>query len=182
MTDQDRKKSCLSIVFFVLSFILPGVSLIVSWIGWNWKVGVIAGLVTFAIFFVLGSIFAIWIKTPSWFTVLLPAIAGLLYVVLPDFIPLPFDDTLVAAAGAITSFALAVNRYTDMPRWILFPLLGSAVYTVVGSVIPGPVDELFVGIISMGLIANEIRKRQLASMAQGLLPKSESPASRNPES
>lgn len=170
MSNQDRKKGRFACVFYALSFILPIISLVVGWVGWDWKAGVIAGLVTFGLFFLLGSIFTVWIETPSWFTVMLPAIAGLVYGMLPDFIPLPFDDVLVASAGAITSFALAVRRYTDMPRWILAPLLGAALYTLVGSVIPGPVDELLVGVISIGVVAVEVNKHMITSKSQGLLP------------
>src|SRR5215213_8170824 len=126
MTNQDSKKGWLSCVFYVLSFIFPIISLIVGWIGWSWKVGLTAGLVTFALFFLLGSILTAWVETPSWFTIMLPAIFGYVYGLLPNFIPGPFDDTLVAAAGAIISFALAVTRYADMPRSILFPLFGAA--------------------------------------------------------
>ncbi len=170
MNTTDRNKGCLAGIFFTLSFVLPIVSLIVGWVGWGFKVGTVASLVTFAAFFILGAISTIWIQTPTWFTVMLPAIAGLVYGILPDFIPLPFDDALVAAAGGIISFALAVKHYTDMPKWIIAPLLGAALYTVVGSVIPGPVDELIVGVISVGLVAVEIRKHQLASQSpEGLL-------------
>lgn len=172
MTTQDQKKGRLSCMFFALSFIFPVISLIVGWVGWGWKVGIISGLVTFALFFLLGSIFAMWIQTPSWFTVMLPALMGWLYGMLPDFFPGPFDDTLVAATGAILSFTLAIRRYTDMPRWILTPLLGAALYTLVGSVIPGPVDELIVGVISIGVVAIEVNKHQLATKTQQILPDS----------
>jgi len=172
MTAQDQKKGRLSCVFFALSFIFPVISLIVGWVGWDWKAGVISGLVTFGLFFLLGSILAMWIQTPSWFNIMLPAIAGLVYGMLPNFIPLPFADTLVAAAGAITSFALALKHYTDMPKWILAPLLAAALYTVVGSLIPGPVDELIVGFISVGSVGLEIYKHQRASKNQEMLPDS----------
>ena len=172
MTNQDQKIGRLSGVFFLLSFIFPIISLIVGWVGWGWKTGVISGLITFGLFFLLGSIFAAWTQTPSWFTIMLPTIIGLIYGILPNFIPLPFDDALVAAAGAIISFALAIKNYTDMPKWILAPLLGAALYTVVGSLIPGPVDELIVGIISIGAVAIEINKHQLASKNQEMLPDS----------
>jgi hypothetical protein len=169
---QEQKKGRLSCVFFVLSFIFPVISLIIGWVGSGWKAGVISGLVTFGLFFLLGSIFAMWVQTPSWFTIMSPTIAGLVYGILPDFIPLQLDAALVAAAGAIISFALAIKHYTDMPRWILAPLLGAALYTVVGSLIPGPVDELIVGIISVGVVAIEINKHQIVSKTQELLPDS----------
>ena len=57
-----------------------------------------------------------------------------------------------------------------MPKWILGPLLGAALYTVVGSVIPGPVDELIVGIIATGAVAFEVNKHQLAAKTQQMLP------------
>ena len=172
MTAQDQRNTRASCIFFALSFFFPIISLTAGWVGWGWKVGVISGLVTFALFFLLGSIFAMWIQTPSWFTIMLPAIAGLIYGLLPDFIPLPFDDALVAAGGAITSFALAMRHYTEMPKWILGPLLGAALYTIVGSVIPGPVDELIVGIISIGTVAMQVNKQQLAGKDQQMLPES----------
>jgi len=103
---------------------------------------------------------------------MLPTIVGLIYGILPNFIPLPFDDAIVAAAGAIISFALAIKNYTDMPKWILAPLLGAALYTVVGSLIPGPVDELIVSIISIGAVAIELNKHQLVSKNQKNLPDS----------
>lgn len=172
MTIQDQKKGRLSCVFFALSFIFPVISLTIGWVGSGWKAGIISGLVTFSLFFLLGSLFAMWVQTPSWFTIMLPTIAGLVYGTLPDFIPLQFDAALVAAAGAIISFALAIKHYTDMPRWILAPLLGAALYTVIGSLIPGPVDELIVGIISVGVVAIQINKHQIASKTQEMLPDS----------
>lgn len=172
VTNQNQKIRRLSGVFFILSFIFPIISLIIGWIGGGWKVGVISGLITFSLFFLLGLIFSIWGQTPSWFTILLPTIVGLIYGILPNFIPLPFDDAIVAAAGAIISFALAIKKYTDLPKWILAPLLGAALYTVVGSLIPGPVDELIVGIISIGSVAIKLNKHQLASKNQEMLPDS----------
>ena len=106
MTAQDQRKGRLSCMFFVLSFIFPVISLTIGWVGSGWKAGIISGLVTFSLFFLLGSIFAMWVQTPTWFTIMLPTIAGLAYGLLPDFVPLQFDAALVAAAGAIISFAL----------------------------------------------------------------------------
>ena len=162
----------LSGVFFILSFIFPIISLIVGWLGGGWKVGVISGLITFGLFFLLGLIFSMWVQTPSWFTIMLPIIFGLIYGLLPNFIPLPFDDAIVAAAGAIITFALAIKKYTDIPKWILVPLFGAALYTIVGPLIPGPVDDLIVNIISIGTVAFEVIKNQLKSKNQEYLPDS----------
>ena len=52
------------------------------------------------------------------------------------------------------------------------PLLGAALYTVVGSLIPGPVDELIVGFISVGVVAMQVNKQQIASKSHGVLPDS----------
>ena len=170
MTNQDKKKGCLSGVFFILSFIFPVISLFIGWISGGWKVGAIAGLVTFAVFFLLGSVFAIWIETPSWFTIMLPTIAGLTYGILPDTIPLRFDDAAAAAAGAILSFALALKQYSDLPKWTIIPWLGAAVYTLVGGLIPGPVDEIFVGLISTGVVGREVYKLQAALKNEDIVP------------
>ncbi|MHB8088418.1 MAG: hypothetical protein ACYDH2_09260 [Anaerolineaceae bacterium] len=172
MMNQNQKIKRLSGVFFILSFTFPIISLIVGWLGRGWKVGVISGLITFGLFFLLGLIFSIWVQTPTWFTIMLPTIVGLVYGILPNFIPLPFDDAIVAVAGAIISFALALKNYTDMPKWILAPLLGAALYTLIGSLIPGPVDELIVSIISIGVAAIELNKHPLVSKNQEVLPDS----------
>ncbi len=61
-------------------------------------------------------------------------------------------------------------HYTNTPKWILAPLLGAALYTVVGSVIPGPVDELIVGFISIGVAAFKVNEQRLTSKNQQTLP------------
>jgi hypothetical protein len=122
------------------------------------------------LFFLLGALSTIWIKEPSWLTIMLPTIIGLAYALVPNFVPFPFDDALVATAGAIISFALAIRRYADMPKWILVPLLGAALYTLVGEFIPGPVDDLLVGIITTGVVSGKVIKHQLSSENQMQIP------------
>jgi hypothetical protein len=39
----------------------------------------------------------------------------------------------------------------ETPKWIVLPLLAASLYTLVGGVIPGPVDELLVDIIGLGI-------------------------------
>ena len=157
---NDRRKSCLSILFFLFALMLPLVSLFAGWIGWDLKTGVLAGLITFALFFILGGIFATLTEEPSLLEVSLPFIAGVLYSVV-NFLPLPFDDVIVACAGAILSSALFLRSYTNAPNWVVIPLIVSALYTLVGEFIPGPVDEILVGIISLGTTAIVAKRKEL---------------------
>jgi len=86
---------------------LPPIALAVGWIGWDWKVGAIAALVTFATAMSPAAGLALLIREPSWMGVLAPFLAGCLYGFLPDFIPIPIDDAAAVAAGACVSLLLA---------------------------------------------------------------------------
>jgi hypothetical protein len=140
-------KTYLSIFFFALALILPLIGGAIGWAGWEFKVGVIAATILFALCFVLGVLFALLIKEPAWVEILMPFASGIFYSVL-NLVPLPFDDVLVAIAGAVTSYTMALKRYTDAPRWIVAPPLAAAVYTLFGEFIPGPVDELAVSLLA----------------------------------
>lgn len=171
--EKDRKKGCLSGVFFMFAFTLPLVGLIAGWIGWGLKIGVVAAFGTFALFFILGGIMAIFIRKPSWFIASLPLIIGMWYSAF-NVIPLPFDDVLVACAGAILSFALYLKRY-NAPKWIVIPLLASGLYTLVGEFIPTPIDEFLVAIIGIGTAtaASGKPKELLAPEVQEIPPHQE---------
>jgi hypothetical protein len=41
-----------------------------------------------------------------------------------------------------------LRRYTAAPRWIVAPPLAAALYTLVGEMVPGPVDELAVSALA----------------------------------
>ena len=156
---QDRIKGYLSILFFILALVLPLVSLIAGGIEWDWEQGsfalkewdwrisVLAAAIAFALCFALGIVFALWVRRPAWIEILLPFVSGIVYSV-TNVIPLPFDDILVAGAGAITSYVLAMRRYTAAPKWIVAPPLVAAGYTLVGEFVPGPVDELAVSALA----------------------------------
>lgn len=70
---------------------------------------------------------------------------------MPDFIIGPIDDAAAVAAGAIFSFVLALRKEPETPKWIVFPLFAAGLYTLVGGIIPGPVDELLVDAVSLGI-------------------------------
>jgi hypothetical protein len=144
---KDRIKTYLSVFFFALALILPLIGGVIGWAGWELKVGIIAATILFAVCFVLGVLFALLVKEPHWFEILMPFVSGILYSAL-NFIPLPFDDVLVAIAGAVTSYTMTLKRYTDAPRWIIAPPLAAAIYTLFGEFIPGPIDELAVSALA----------------------------------
>ncbi|MDO8847706.1 MAG: hypothetical protein Q7W51_04895 [Coriobacteriia bacterium] len=146
MTDKIRAR--LSFLLYASMFVLPGASLAIGWIGWGFRTGVVAALITFVICFLLAGVLLATVKDLSWIAVGLPFALGMTYAALPNFIPTPFDNTAMATAGALMTFGLWVRKQPDTPKWIVFPLLVSALYTLVGGFIAGPVDELIVGAIS----------------------------------
>ena len=158
----DRAKTCLSTFFYLSMFVLPVVSLAIGWIGWDFRTGAIAALVTFAACFLLAGLVLATVKELSWITISLPFSFGFIYTILPDFIVGPFDDAAVMTAGALMTFGLWIRKQPDTPKWIVFPLLVSGLYTLVGGFIPGPVDELLVTAINTG-IAIYGASRQLPS-------------------
>ena len=147
---------------------------------------VAAGL--FALCFVLGVLFALLVREPHWVEILTPFVSGILYSVL-NLIPLPFDDVLVAIAGAVTSYTMALKRYTDAPKWIVAPPLAAAVYTLFGEFIPGPVDELAVSFLaaiisSIGAAASTRRAAagKPPALEEGTVVEHEERVAKGPES
>ena len=147
---QRDIKGCLSMVFFVFALVFPPISLLIGWIYGNFRTGAIAALVTFAVFAFIGGIFIVFVKSPTWPVVLAPFVLGMAYSGI-NFIPLPFDDVLVATFGAMVSTIIALVKYADVPKTVVIPMAAAALYTLVGEFIPGPVDELFVTIIASGV-------------------------------
>lgn len=150
MENRDRVQTCLSLFLFGAAFVLPLVALSIGWLGWDFRTGAIAGLITFAIMFIISGGLLAMVKMPSWLAVFLPMLLGLIYTILPDFIPMPFDDAAIFTSGALLSFVLWLRKQPDTPRWIILPMLVSSLYALVGGMLPGPIDEMFIGIIGLG--------------------------------
>ena len=149
----DKNKTCLSVFLFFSSFILSGTGLAIGWIGWDLRTGVVIGIVSFVVLVLVSGGLLATIEDQTWFTVSLPLLVAMLYSIIPDFIFGPFDDAAVVASGAIFTFALAVRKMPEVPKWIIFPLLASGLYALVGGFIPTPIDELLVYSISGGAAA-----------------------------
>jgi len=160
---SDAKKTRLSTFFFVSMFIFSCVGLAIGWIGWDFRTGAMVSIVMFAVFFLLFGIALVAIEDLSWFHVSLPMLGGLIYTVMPDFLPGPIDDAIVMSSTAILSFALWVRKQPETPKWIIFPLLTAGLYTLVGGLIPGPVDELLVTAIASGVSIYGTRQYRISS-------------------
>lgn len=146
----DQTKTNFSVLAYISMFVLPVVGLLIGWIGWDIRTGIITALILFAVFFLLGSFFLAYVGNLSRISVSLPFIGATIYSILPNFVPSPIDDTAVMAAGAILTFVLWLRKQPETPKWIIFPLLMASLYTLVAGLIPGPVDELIVSAISFG--------------------------------
>lgn len=147
---SDRSRTCLSAFFAGATLILPLVALAIGWLGWDFRTGAIAGLITFVVLFLVSGVLLATVRVPSWWTVFAPAVLGLLYTMLPDFIPSALDDAAVFTAGVLLSFTLWMRKQPETPRWVIIPMLAASLYALIGGFLPGPLDEMFVGLIGLG--------------------------------
>lgn len=161
----DKIKTFLALICFALGVTLPLIgiaTMLASAFGWiqteEW-VGLAITIGTFIIFFGMGGLLLLWVKDLSWITVSLPFLFSSLYSFLPDFIPVSLDDAAAMTAGAIFSAFLAIRKNPETPRWVILPLLGAAVYTLLGGILPGPVDELLVDILALLVAAHGARPK-----------------------
>jgi len=122
---------------------------------------------TFVIFFGMGGVLLLSVNDLSWITVSLPFLFSTLYSLIPDFIPVSIDDAAAMTAGAIFSAILAIRKNPGTPRWIILPMLGAAGYTLLGGVLPGPVDELLVDILALLVAAYGSREGERRSKEYG---------------
>jgi hypothetical protein len=150
---NNRQKNYLWLFAYAAMLFIPVIAFLIGWIGWDEKKGMIAALVTFTLFFILGGVFLILMKDISPVAASIPFFFGLVYTLLPNFLPGPFDNTAVAVAGALLSLVLWLRRQPDLPRWIIVPVLLSSLYVLVGGLITGVVDELIVFCIAAALSA-----------------------------
>jgi hypothetical protein len=148
---RDAQKAALSCFAFVAMVTVPWVVLLTVWAAFNWRAGLIAAVATGLAFFLIGSLSLVLMRQPSLWMSGFPLLAGLLYTWFPDFIPFGFDDTAVFSAGALMSAGLWFRHDRELGRRLFLPLAGAALYTLIGSFIPGPVDEIIVQGLILGI-------------------------------
>jgi hypothetical protein len=147
------QKIWLSLLCYAAMLVLPLISFVVGWFGWDAKTGAIAAISTFAIFFIAGGGILFLIKDISPVAASLPFVMGMVYALLQDLLPGPLDDSLLMASGAVLSFILWRRKMPETPLWVIFPMVGAAIYTILGVLIPGPFDELIVYIATCGAVS-----------------------------
>jgi hypothetical protein len=145
--------ACRGLFLFALAFFLPPVALAIGWIGWDFQRGLVASGITFGAFALLGSVCFMMIKDPSKLFIPVPFVFGCLYSIIPDFVPIPIDDAAAVAAGGLLSLMLGLKAFGVLPVKSLVALAAAAAYTLIGDLIPGPVDELLVYGITGGIAA-----------------------------
>ncbi|MFZ6027994.1 MAG: hypothetical protein ACOYYS_09780 [Chloroflexota bacterium] len=147
----DRVKIVFAVFVFLLALLLPWVGLGVGWYNWDFQTGIVLMLATFIALLILGGL-ALWrVKDLNWLAVSLPYLLSVGYTVGPDPILLGADDAAVTVLGSLMTYALALRRDPNTPRWILIPLLAAAVYVFFGGVIPGGLDELLVNLVAFAV-------------------------------
>jgi len=155
---SDRIKIILAAVCFAGALVLPLLGLGVGWYRWDARAGLVIMLATFLCLFALGGLVLFRLEKSSWLNVSLPYLAGLIYAVSPDLIPLAADDATIAAAGSVVSYALALRKDERTPRWIIVPLLLAAGYMFFGGPIPGGLDELLVNLLAVVITGLGVHK------------------------
>lgn len=160
---SDRIKIIISVLFLTAALTLPVVGLVVGWNNWDIQTGLIIMLATFVLLFMVGGLILFSVKDLSWLPVFLPFLSGSLYSILPDFIPFAVDDAAVTTLGGLFSFALALRKDKNTPKWVLLPLLAAGIYTFFGGAIPGGLDEIIVdaaALLIAGLGARKTMEEQ----------------------
>ncbi len=140
----SNRKTLTILAVYLSMMVLPVAAFLVGWIGWDVRIGAAAGLVAFVVCFAVGLAYAFFSRDVSPWLASIPYFFGLMYTLLPDFLPGPLDDLAVALAGSVFTFFIWLRRIPDTPRWIIFPLLLASLYTFLGYLIPTPADEMIV--------------------------------------
>ncbi len=145
---NDKFKTIFAIIFFFLSLTLPVTALLYGVGRWDALTILLAMGAIFVVLFAGGVFVLASVQDITRLTASLPFLFSGFYTILPD-VPGSIDDTAVTTAGALITYFFALRRNQNTPKWILIPLLVAAVYTFFGSVIPGPVDEVVVDVVSL---------------------------------
>lgn len=167
---NDKFKTIFAIIFFFLSLILPVTALIYGVGRWDARTILLAMGAIFVALFAGGVFVLARVQDITWLTASLPFLFSGFYTILPD-VPGPIDDTVVTTTGALITYFFALRRNENTPKWILTPLLGAAVYTFFGGVIPGPIDEVLVDVIALLVAGSGVRAAD-KSAQDNLLKKS----------
>ena len=155
---MNERAGCIGVGLYVLTGIMPLLAFFFGWIGWDLKIGIMAAIGTFMLFFIIGTMVMCTVKDPGWLLASLPFAMSLLYLLLPDFIIGGFDDTAVLFFGLFGSMTLFYRKLGVIPWEAILPFSVVAIYPLVGQFMPGPVDEFLVTIIGSGIGASKIYK------------------------
>jgi hypothetical protein len=150
---NDRTKLFIAIVFFLAALVLPLIGLGLGWYYHDLQTGLLIMFGAFLALFILGGLTLAQVRDLNWLTVSLPYLLSLGYTLSPDLIPLGADDAAVTALGSLMTYALALRKDPNTPRWIIVPLLAAAVYVFFGGFIPGGIDELVVNLLAIAVAA-----------------------------
>ncbi len=138
---NDRFKTILAVLLFVLALLLPWAAF--AWGAYRWGVeqGIWLGGGTFLLLAFVAVLLLWRLDAVSWLAASLPYLGGGVYTILPDLLPGPADDAAVSLLGAVLSALLARRRSESLPRWVWAVLLVAALYPLAGGFLPGVLDE-----------------------------------------
>ncbi len=165
---SDIKKACSGSFLFIGGLIFALIGLVVGWLAWDLKTGLIVAGVIFGAFLAASSITFLKIGDPSAVVASLPMALSLLYNIGPD-IPGPVDDSIVQVIGGALTFFMWKRRDDRFPTWAIIPLAGAGVYALIGGFVPGPFDELLVTLASVSIVVFKYRQN-LKNDPDHLLP------------
>lgn len=148
---NDNRKGCLGVFFFGMMIVLSITSLVLGWLAWNFKTGMVLAMITFGVFFLVSALTFVKVEKPTALLATLPMILGLIYTALPNA-PGPIDDSVVTMGANALTYLLWTRRDENFPRWAILPLLGSGLYDLLGFAIPGHFDELLINLISGAIV------------------------------
>ncbi len=182
---MDKTKTILAVIFFVMALIIPVIIVLgggsVTFLQMiqknqgggnpvdfpkNLFITLGGALVVFLVCAGLAVAVLYTVKDLSWLGASLPFLFSTLYTtslvdIIPDMAPIVgnIDDGAVVSFGALFSMLLTLRRNPAAPKWVFIPLGVAAIYTFLGGVFPGGLDEIIVQALSFITFAYGTSKR-----------------------
>jgi hypothetical protein len=120
---------------------------IAVWVGESWKAGLITCCCSLAVFLVIATIMAFFIRRLTLFDVFLPVIFSVVWSLI--LMPFSLGSDLFTAPAAIGSGLLltlclwkAHHEGGESRKWLIFPIL-VYIYEMLPINLPGPFDDYF---------------------------------------
>ncbi len=161
-----------SLAISFLSFPAALLAFVIGWAARDIRTGLLAGAVTFTVFFIAALVSLAFMKEYSYTDAALPPVFAALWSL--ALAPFSFGAALFSAPAFIGSGLLLgacmamAKRYATGFKWLLLPAL-VFIYEMLPVNIPGPVDDAFALSGAAGAVALQFFRRALPHIVREIL-------------